>query len=385
MKGENVMLKKLLVGIAAAAMLFAFAPKVDAHPGQHFQTSGYYEHSVTGALKYFRHGHPGPRSQWTLVEPYNPCGGACDDAIALAETGIVIVSPYEVADIQEMGYGFAGGKDLELSGMALATGKDKRFFFWKIPGFAWADVNLDLVASVFTRVRTTGEMLEGGLSLTAVKSIGTLKVKADAIAIGNNGCPQWAEVNLSGMFTTTAGGYAYSEGDNGAFAGASGEGTTGVLLSAHDSDFDKHGWFIFPPTAHASIEGFVIVQQGAFFAAYTSPDGMTTATFAMVKGGEAVALGDVNIEGIKAKGNVMQSSMAADGMGAFAYGHSSASFKGAEGYVAQGRCADYANANGMAMVTGYNNITHTGNSVSITSHHTATATTGNFGFGGQPQ
>lgn len=376
------MLKKLFV-VLAVLLSFMLVGNAMAKP-QPKNPPGYYEHTVTGAIKYFKNGHPDDPSQWVLVQPYDPpCFGSCEDAVALAEGGVMIVSPFEVVDDKGMGWGAAGGKNLTLEARALATGKDQRFFCFKIPGFAWADVDLNLVMSVYTRVFTTGEQWYTGLpSITYAKAVGTLSFEADAIAMGNKGCPQFADTSLKGIMTTTAGAYSLAVGPNGSYSYTRGEGTTAVRLRASDSDFDKFGWWIFPPVAHAGIEGFVLVKQGAFTKAWVSKDGMTTFNFGMVTGGSAIAFGDVDILGIRAKGSVMQESMAADGMGAYAYGNSSASFQGAKGQVYNGRCGSFANVGGIAMVMGYNNISHSGNSVSITSKHSAFATTGNGGYQG---
>ena len=158
-----------------------------------------------------------------------------------------------------------------------------------------------------------------------------------------------------------------------------------VGLRGSDSDFDKYGWFIFPPTAHAGIEGFVMVQQDLFTLAYVSPDGTTTFNLGVVTGGSALAYGDVNITGIRAKGQVSQSAMATDGLGSYAYGNGSAQFKGAEGNAYNGRCGSYADVGGLAIVTGYNSVNNTGNALSVVSKQHSFATTGNSGYGGGPQ
>lgn len=349
-------------------------------------TPGYYikdknpQSTQFGKIQYFPNGHPKQSSEWRLLTPYEPpCRkGPCEDALALAESGIMIVNPHEVVDDKGMGWGTAGG-NLTLKGQALATGKDKQIWFFKIPGFAWADVDLDLIASVYALVFTTGEQLgTGGLSMTYALSIGILNFDGDVIAIGNDGCPQFAEVGLRGVFKSTAGAYSVSTGPNGSFAYTSGEGTTGVFITAYDSDFDNSGWFIFPPTAKAGIEGTVIVKQDVFVSSYVSPDGTTSINFGIVKGGYALSFGDADIQRIGAVGMVTQSGFATDGIGAAAYGNSTASFSGAKGYVSRG--GNYANANGLAIVHGYNNVSHTGNSVTITSRNSAFATTGNIGI-----
>ena len=376
--------KLLVVSLVVCMALFA----VPAMAVQTHGPAGYYEKINgnspqwdEGQLKYFKNGHPGKRSDWQLVREYDPChGGGCDDALALAESGIVIVNRHEVIENNSMSWGSAGARDLNFDGSAFATGKDSRFWFFKIPGFAWADVDLKMVASVSTKEFTTGEKLNGGLSFTYANSVGTLKFNGDAIAIGNDGCPQWAEVSLNGDFRTSVGAYSLSIGPNGSYGNTWGLGITGVRLTASDSDFDKNGWFIFPPKAHAGIDGLVIVKQDILVKSYVSPDGTTSFNFGIVRGGSAMSFGDANIIGIRSSGFVGQAGQATDGIGAAAFGNSYAAYNGAKGYTYSTRCADFAGSNSVAVVTGYNNVTHTGNSVSITSSHSAFATTGNFGL-----
>lgn len=372
--------KKLFVGIAVALSL-VFAGSAMAKqdpPGQDKDPAGYYEHTVTGEIKYFKNGHPGDPSQWILVQEYEPqCGGDCDDALSLANNGIMIVSPYEVVSNKGMGWGAAGGF-LKLEANALATGKDQKFLFFKFPGFAFANVDVNLMMKVCTKVFSNGEQWYTGLpSITYVNSKGILKFEAEALATGGtllwlSKCPQFTDTSLKGIFSTMAGGYSLAVGPNGSYAITQGEGTTSVALGAFDSDM---GYLI----SYSEIEGFVFVEQDLFVTSYVSKDGMTTFNFGKVTGGEAKAFGDVNIFGIRAKGSVSQEGMAADGYGAFAYGNSSASFEGAKGYVYENRCGIQANVGGLAVVSGYNNIQHNGNSVSISSHQTAFATTGNGG------
>ena len=65
------------------------------------------------------------------------------------------------------------------------------------------------------------------------------------------------------------------------------------------------------------------------------------------------------------------------GPGASVYGSSIASYSNAGGEVGTSRwgCNPIASANGLATVSGYNNIIHTGNQLSIQSHQSAFATT----------
>jgi hypothetical protein len=371
----------LVVGVAALSIAFAGVQIADAHPGQHHGPPGYYEDSVTGAIKYFRNGHPGHTNQWDLVQRYRPTcrGSACDDAIALAEGGIALGY---IEDFGVMGGGYLLGENLELTGQALATGKDKRIWCFVIPGFAFADVDLDLFAKVKSFVRTTG-IKRWGLSATKVKTVGILNIDGSALALGTLGCPQFAEVSLRGRLTIGSSGYAMSVGLFGTLDNPQsitlGSGSTTVALRAGDEDFSTF-------LAYADIEGLVIIHQDLFVTAYVSEDGTTTYNFGIVTGGDAKALGDINIVGIRSSGQVMQSAFATDGLGALAYGNSMASYDGAKGDTYNGRCISFANGAGLAVVTGYNNVTNNGNSVSATSHQTAYATSPGGGYsGGGPQ
>jgi len=347
---------------------------------------GYYKKlngADAGEVVYWKNGkNLNPQSEWELVQPYKaPCfGGACEDALALADSGVMIISNFDVVDFDSpMAWGAAGGKDLELHGTAFATGADKRIWFFKIPGYAWANVDLSLIANVYTCVFTTGEKLDtGGLSMTYAKSTGILDFEGSAIAIGSNGCPQWASVNISGIFNTTVGAHSLATGPNASFAQTWGEGMTSVKVSGWDSDFDKYGFLT--AAAHAKLEGWVMVVQDIFVSSYVSPDGTTAANFGIVKGGWAMAGGDANLEGIRAQGSINQQGQATDGIGSAAYGSSNASFNGARGQVYDGRCVDFAKVGGVAVVTGYNNVTNTGSGVVVTSKQTAFATTGNGGI-----
>ena len=380
----------LVVGIAALSLAFIMPNMANAGEGP----PGYYVklHGQTaGTIKYFKNGHPGSPSEWDLVQPYRPrCGSNCDDVIALAEAGIAFgyKADFDLETIVEgdnvpdtlvgqdiVNGGYAFGKDLELSGKALGTGKDKRFWCWTIPGFALADVDLKLVAKVYSIVLTNGVQYNGGVSFSYVNTIGILNFDATALATGTTGCPQFAEVGLEGKFGVGAVGNALSLGPNGSYAITTGEGETMVKVSAYDSDFATSTWFILPGLAHADIDGKIIVTQDLFVMAYVSPDGTTTFNLGVITGGNALAFGDANIEGIRSSGMVSQSAYASDGQSGAAWGNSMASYNGAVGSVNNNRCLDTANGAGLAIVTGYNNVDNSNHVVTITSHQSAFGTT----------
>lgn len=369
------MLKKLLVLLTVLAMLFCFSVPVMANGAGHDRGPiGYYQHTITGAIKYFPNGHPGSPSQWTYLgeEPPrpNPCDFCNATSVVNATTGFGFV---EQSHPSEMGYGAAFG-DVTLTAEAIARGTV----------FAIAHAVSELEGKVYVLVMTTGEKgPNGGLSMTYVKSIGILEFDAEACALAGFNwwvfrCPSYTVAELHGVFKTFAAGYSLSEGPNGSYAFASADGTTSVLVNAFANDFDI--WGIFS-NAHVDLHGVIIVKQDLVTMSYVSSDGTTSWNFAKVEGGNAMEFGDANILGIRASGNVFQEGLATDGLGTVATGWSSASFEGASGYVMQGRCGSFANANGLAVVQGYNNVTNSGNTVNAISVQSAYATTGGISPG----
>ena len=134
-------------------------------------------------------------------------------------------------------------------------------------------------------------------------------------------------------------------------------------------------WIIpIDPEAYAELDGKVIGTQDLLVAAYTSPDGQTTMNFGMVSGGKVVALGDLNLTGEVTASGIVQQEAQALGLGAVAYGSSIASYTNAGGSIT-GRCLPVAQGDGLAVVTGYNNITNTGSQLTINSRQSAFATT----------
>jgi len=318
------------------------------------------------------------------------CGQVSDEAHAGAEFGF----PAVVKDLG-MGWTVAGGDGLVLEGHAYAQGKDKYFFIWKTAdGKAFASAVIDgTTLKAVTKMFTTGEQHETGLpSITAVTGLAILDYNATALATGNIGCLQEASVALSGDLKALAGGYALASGPNGSGSVTEAVGTTTATVSASDSesktiDFDVYwlfGCIPIPiqvdPVAEASIDGKIVVAQSLFTVAYVSPDGQTTKNFGMISGGNALSLGDANITGMTASGTVSQSAVAV-GAGAVAYGNSAATYENAGGQSYNG-CISIGQADGLAVVTGYNNVTNTGDTLTVTSHQTAYSTTGGPGYGG---
>lgn len=377
-------LKRLLVvGVAALALTFAVPMMADAGvthgpPGYYIAVKG----GNQGKIQYFSNGHPINQSQWEFIGGGSPGCSNCEQTDADVGINIGVGFP-AVDDYKTMGFAEAGGRNLVLTASATATGKDLYFLWWKVQdAFGHAEAHVDdLYMKVGALVFSNGEKHNGGLSFTTVLGIGTLEFNASAFAEGNFGCLQMASVALSGKFGTKAGGYAYSTVDSNpnAYSLTEGEGHTIVGVSAFDAEVDKYDfkWWIIPTDvdARAEIEGKVKVYQGLLVTAYTSPDGMTTINFGSISGGSAKAYGDASLTSVKANGTVMQQAQAV-GPGAYAYGTSQASYVGAGGNVTEGRRGtEIANANGLAVVTGYNNITHTGSTLHVSSHQTAYATT----------
>lgn len=334
-----------------------------------------------------------------LVAPVSARGfkcptGNCGDAAAEAHAGAEFGFPAVVDDLG-MGWTVAGGDGLVLEGHAYAQGKDKYFFIWKTAdGKAFASAVIDgTTLKAVTKMFTTGEQHETGLpSITAVTGLAILDYNATALATGNKGCLQEASVALNGDLKALAGGYALATGPNGSNSYTGAEGTTTATVSASDSESKTIDWDIYwlfgcipipipvDPVAEASINGKIVVAQSLFTVAYVSPDGQTTMNFGMISGGNAISLGDANITGMTASGMVTQSAVAV-GPGAVAYGSSTASYENAGGQTYNG-CLSVGQADGLAVVTGYNNVTNTGDTLSVTSHQTAYSTTGGPGYGG---
>jgi hypothetical protein len=79
MKGKRMKFFKIL-SIACLVTMLSFSLAIATPPGQNKDGPGYYQHSQTGAIKYFD-SHPGEPSQWKLIEETNPedpgCGANC--------------------------------------------------------------------------------------------------------------------------------------------------------------------------------------------------------------------------------------------------------------------------------------------------------------------
>jgi hypothetical protein len=277
------------------------------------------------------------------------------------------------------GYSAAGG-EFTIDVSATALGKDKRILWWTIKGKAYAAVKIDdTTLTTHALVFSTGDKDNdtGGLSATYVMGIAVLDIDTWAYATGNFGCLQEAEVAISGNLAVVAGGSASVTGPNGSYAQTAGKGITSASFAGSDYDSEKYNfWIIFPidPEAYAELDGKVIGIQDLFVKAYVSADGQTTFNLGIVSGGNVVASGDVHLTGdVTASGVVVQAAQAVGG-GAAVYGNSMASYSNAGGNVIE-RCLPVAQGNGLAVVTGYNNIINTGSQLIINSHQTAYATT----------
>ncbi len=73
------MKKHFVIGlIAIVTIMFLSSIALATPAGQNKGPAGYYQHTVTGQIKYFKNGHPGEPSQWKLISKDNPCNdGDC--------------------------------------------------------------------------------------------------------------------------------------------------------------------------------------------------------------------------------------------------------------------------------------------------------------------
>jgi len=354
-------------------------------------------------------------------------GGDCytPQAGAIVQPNSTIAGDVVIAPVNnQWGSEWAGGAataNATLSGYGEAKAKDsfkrvkvydkpvwhegyyKRFFCWKrwVPGYytypyhyeyqkvagvAEAYGETELTMSSKVKVLTNGPQYNAGLSYTFVSATSKLDVDGVVWAKGTKGCLQEASLNLNGNLSAMAMGNSYVEGHNSSFAQAYGEGMTTVYFQGHE--YDSSTW----DKAFVDFNSDIKVNQKLFATSYVSPDGTTSANFAKVWGGSAeLYLGrdgwcdkdNIDLTGISAKGRVNQSGMATNGAGSYAYGGSSAYFKGAVGSVNPGRawCGpdQVANVGGYAVVAGYNNVSSSNGSLTVTSKQWAKATTGNSG------
>ena len=364
----------LVVGVAALALTFAVpmmanaGPPVKGPPGYYQKVHG----NNAGVIKYFPNGHPENQSEWQYME--QGCS-SCDDAFAHSEFSAHIGFP-AVIDSKTMGWSAAGG-DLNLEASATATGESWSFWIFHHEGEAYALAVIEnTTLETFAIVISNGEKLDtGGLSFTSVTGMAVLDLNASAYAEGDRGCLQIASARLSGDFSVEAGGHAKSTGPNGSFSQtwASGVTTAGIEASAYDDNL----WFGFLPlgdSASVELDGKVIGIQGLFVKAYTSPDGQTTRNYGIISGGNVIAFGDIDLTGDVTASGIVQQQAQAVGPGASVSGYSMASYANAGGNVS-GRWLPSAQADGLAIVTGYNNITNTGGKLTINSRQTAYATT----------
>lgn len=386
---------------------------------------GFYKHSVTGAVKYFKNGHPGEPSQWTPFEM--DCDDCVPTATAEAHPNIEISGSWVTAPGSTDWAGGQATSSMTMSGDAYANGMDyieescewvpgywtgkpwRSKYVWGhfetietfIAGFAEASgFNNEPAVSMSSDVdiNTNGPQVNG-LSFTTVTATSTVALDASVWAKGTKGCPQTAFIEVEGSLGAFAYGNSFSgvplgsEGQvNGPYAKAGGSGKTTVSFAGTESDYSTNGM------AYVDFDSTITVEHSLVSKSFVSEDGTTSWNFAKTAGGSAeltrgndgfLGMGKDNIDltGIAAEGSVFQSGMAA-GSNSFAFGSSSASFTGANGSVASipGRdifCVTLpspgmtANVGGHAVVKGYNNITTNPGTLSVTSNQYAYATTGN--------
>ena len=75
------MLKKLFVVMCLVMLVGAGTALAN---GQEFEAPGWYKHSVTGNVKEFKNGHPGPQSEWEFIgEEYGDGCSSCPGALTV--------------------------------------------------------------------------------------------------------------------------------------------------------------------------------------------------------------------------------------------------------------------------------------------------------------
>jgi hypothetical protein len=271
-------------------------------------------------------------------------------------------------------------------------GTERTAIYETIAGEAKAFGITDPTMTSSVDIFTNGKQFNSGLSYSFVKSTSELDISGEVSARGTDGCLQTAEIFVEGSLGAYAYGGSYVEGPNGSYASANGWGQTTVSFSGFESDQSTYGFLWFPNEAYVDFDSTVNVDQSILNLSYVSPDGTTAANFAFVGGGSAeldrgrdglFGQDNVYLTGIEATGAVAQNAMATNGYGAFAYGGSSAYFSGAVGQVnsTRGWCGpdQIATVGGMAVVGGYNNVTSSPGSLTVTSKQFGYATTGNSG------
>jgi hypothetical protein len=244
-------------------------------------------------------------------------------------------------------------------------------------------------------VFTNGTQHNGGLSYSFVKTTSELDIKGNLSAEGDQGCLQTAYIEAFGSLGASVYGSSNVLGPNGSFAQAGGVGTTTVGFYGYESDESIYGpiFGLFPNKAEVDFNSNIQVDQSVLNLSYVSPDGTKAGNFAFVGGGSAeLNLGrdglfgqdNINLTGIQANGLVNQHSQATNGINAYAYGGSTASFSGAVGSIEpyRGWCGpdQIANVGGMAVVGGYNNVVTGNGSLTVTSFQFGYATTGDNGL-----
>ncbi len=306
-----------------------------------------------------------------------------------------------VHDPASNGYaGNTGAANVTLNVDAFATGRDSYKWKWSwwswdyvlVPGEAEADGTAKLNLTSDVDIYTNGQQPDG-LAFTGVKAKTILDIDGVVWAKGTDGCLQEASIGINGSISAEAYGNSFSGDEYGAFASAGGTGVTTVYFNGYEQDTSTYGGWFSSNTAKVDFDSRITVDQKLFTASYVSPDGSTSANFACVGGGSAESeLGrdgwfggrdNIQLNGITASGQVGQAGKAING-GSVAYGASNASFSGAygsvqtiPGYWCSSSSGQTANVGGYAVVTGYNNVSVNGNSITVTSKQHAKATTGN--------
>jgi len=382
-------MKKFFKSLVISLAMIGLVASTSFANGVVFEPAGFYEHSQTGAIKW-KDKHPAGQSEWNLIKEVN------------ADVGIYVNPVNQILGDKVIADGtitdWAGGvatANVTLEGEGFATGADGWAGYYRprfVAGWAYANGSAILTMKSFVDIDTNG-VQQTGTSHTDVLATSSLDINGWVYAKGNDGNIQSVEMSVEGSLSSIAWGNSKSVGPNGSFAQAGGSGITTTNFFGIETDYSTHGGWFSSNKALVDFNSNIIVNQEFYSESFVSPNGDTSRNYAFVGGGDAkLTLGydgifgrdNIDLKGIQAKGEVLQSGMATNGLGSYASGNSSASFSGAVGNISTisgwrifPSPGQTANVNGYATVSGYNNVVTTPSSVTVTSIQSGYATTGN--------
>ena len=178
---------------------------------------GWYKHSVTQNVKYFKNGHPGEPSQWEFIGEEDPCANGCgsgagDQTAELSITGQAVKNRTSysatgwwgnyndkafaeaegIAGFDMELYANADGKSLEIVGW-------KRVWFFHIPIFDWVPNPADVEGFGGAKGKAhawTYALDFGQTSMSGAMAHSGGKAYVSGEAVGVNGCPEWIQATL---------------------------------------------------------------------------------------------------------------------------------------------------------------------------------------------